>query len=214
MNRKILLVGIVLLLLLAACGGNSNSAEPAAVESPAENSSTNSDTSANTESTVNTTNDTAVADAEPTDEAPAAEETADDGATEEPAPAEEPAVEEPAADDIYGGLPTSGTDPDTGLEINPPELLQGIEFIVRGKIVSMNLTPQTDPEFLIESPDGVRYRVHSQGIADIYFLDGTQLAAHQYRQGMIAQATVFQDTNAGVTTVVDSEDLMLISMGE
>jgi len=210
MNRKVLLIGIVLLLILAACGGGaSDTPEPVtAVQAPAE-----SGTSSNTNTANTSASDTAVDTTQPTEEAPLVEEaTVEEPSADQPA-AVEPTVE-PAAADIFAGLPTSGTDPETGLEINPSELLQGVEFIVRGKIVSMNLIPQTDPEFLIESPDGVKFRVQSQGIADIYFLDGTQIAAHQYRQGMIAQATVFQDAGAGLTTVVESDDLTLISLGE
>ena len=207
--KKIFLVGLVILLMLAACGGdNSPPAEPAAQNSSANEAMVNEP--ANTESAepaapteevmAEEEGETAVAESEE----PAAEETA----------AEETMAEEPAADDPYGGLALSGTDPDTGLEVNPPEILKGTEFIVRGKIISMNLTPQTAPEFLIESPDGTKFRVHSQGVADIYMLDGSQLKAFEYKLGMLAQATVFQDVNAGVTTVVESSDLVLINRGE
>lgn len=210
--KKIIVVGLVILLLLTACGGNNTTtSEPAANTDTGSTSSTEENTAA--PAATETPMMEEATSEEPTaveSEEPAAEETA----TEEPAAQEEDMTEETAADDPYGGRPLTGIDPETGLEINPAEVLKGTEFIIRGKVISMNLTPQTAPEFLIESPDGIKYRVHSQGLSDIYLVDGSQLQAFQYRLGMLAQATVYQDPAAGVTSVVETDDLLLLTDGQ
>ena len=152
--------------------------------------------------------------------APAEEEAAP--AEEDAAPAEEPAAEETTAEgasadteaaavgDMIAGRPASGTDPDTGLEINPDTITPGADFIVRGELVNHNLTPIESPEFMVIAPSGVRYRIRSQPVPDIFFEDGTQPAPHEYKRGMLIQATVRQEENAGATTVVDSSDLVLL----
>lgn len=213
--KKVIIVGFVLLLLLTACGGgNAATTEPVAQNSGANTAVANNEAAADTPSNPIAAEPVAAAE-EPTavvEEPTAVSEP--DAASEEPA-AEPEVVEpadEPAADDPYLGRPLSGIDPETGMEINPPTILKGTEFIVRGKITSMNLTPQTKPEFLIESPDGVRYRVQSQGLADIYLVDGSQLKPFEYKQGMFVQATVFQEANAGATNVVQSSDLIIFGL--
>ena len=76
----------------------------------------------------------------------------------------------------------TGVDPDTGLNVNPEmRSIQVTRFIIRGEIISMNLTPTTSPEFLIQSPDGLRFRIQSQDLADTYYDDGDQLQPFQYQ---------------------------------
>lgn len=122
-------------------------------------------------------------------------------------------AEEAAADDpnLIAGLPASGIDAESGLEINPPTIVPGVDFIVRGTVISFNLTPQDNPEFLIESPSGTRYRVNSQPVPEIAFTDGRVLLAHEYQRGLLAQATVRQEEGSGVTSVVITENLVLLS---
>jgi hypothetical protein len=142
--------------------------------------------------------------------AAAPEEEAAETADEAPAGAE--SAEEPpaASSDLIAGLPASGTDPDTGLEINPAQIVPGVDFIVRGELVSFNLTPQDSPEFLLEAPSGTRYRVQSQPTSEIAFTDGSVLLPHQYQRGLLGQATVRQEEGAGVTTVVMTDNFVLL----
>jgi type IV secretory pathway VirB10-like protein len=197
MQKKTLLIMLIMLLALAACGGGETveeapASEPAAVEQ------------------TDTTSEEMPAE-EPAAEQPAAEEpAAEEPAAEEPA-AEEPAAEEPAAEEpAAGGLQFEGVDPETGLVINPTEVAPGETFIVRGKIISMNLTPQTSPEFLIQAPNGTRYRMDSQGLQDIYIEDGTQLKPHEFRQGMWAQATATLAADAGASDIYFTDDLVIL----
>ncbi len=154
------------------------------------------------------------------EEAPAVEEEA---ITEEEAPAEveapaeesEPVEEAPAEEaepsgDMIAGRPASGTDPDTGLEINPPSVVPGVDFIVRGEIVNASLTPQDSPEFVVLAPSGTRYRIRSQHVNDIFYDDGTQPALHEFKRGVLLQATVRQEEGAGATITVQSSDLTLL----
>lgn len=147
----------------------------------------------------------------------------EEAAVEETAPAEEevPAADEAAAEaspvdaadgggDMIAGRPASGTDPDTGLEINPPTVVPGVDFIVRGEIVNANLTPQESPEFVILSPSGTRFRIRSQPVPDISYEDGTQPALHEFQRGVLIQATVRQEEDAGATITVQSTDLTLL----
>lgn len=129
----------------------------------------------------------------------------------EEAPAEEPAPAggAEAGGDMVAGLPASGTDPDTGLEINPPEVVPGVEFIVRGEIVNANLTPQESPEFVVLSPSGTRYRIRSQHVNEITYEDGSKPALHEFQRGMLIQATVQQAEDAGATITVQSTDFTL-----
>lgn len=212
MHKKFVLIGLFVVLFLVACGG-SPSAEPAAPPASNEGNSTdNSETAATStpepEPTLPSSEESINTDTADNSTDTGTDEVVEDEAetAEEPDTAEEP-VEEGA---FVAGLPASGIDPETGLEINPPQIVQGQEFIVRGTIISYNLTPQTTPEFLVEAPSGMRYRVRSQGISDIYYGDGTQLKAFEYKIGLLAQATVLQETTAGVTTVVETDNFMLL----
>lgn len=202
--KRILWITLLLCTLtgaLVACGG---SAEPSA--QPAE---------ADEVPAVEAGEQVAVEDAPaPADEEAPVEEAAPD---EEEAPAtEEAAAEEAPVDvadeggDMIAGRPASGTDPDTGLEINPPTVVPGVDFIVRGEIINANLTPQESPEFVILSPSGTRFRIRSQAVPDISYEDGTQPALHEFQRGVFVQATVRQEEDAGATITVHSTDLTLL----
>lgn len=179
---------------LVACGGGGAAAEPVV-----ENTTTD-DLAAET-----TAEETA---AEPADAAAPTEETAAEA--EETAAEEAPAEGEAAGGDLVAGLPASGTDPDTGLEINPPTVVPGVDFIVRGEIVNANLTPQDSPEFVILSPSGTRYRIRSQNVLEISYEDGSKPALHEFQRGVLVQATVRQEEDAGATITVQSSDLTLL----
>jgi hypothetical protein len=197
----------ILLALSAGCGGGNAAA-------PAVSGDTGTSASSETVGEPTTAEDTAApidaaeggeaADVAPADEAATGEETT----VAEPVEAAEPAVDDP---NMVAGLPASGIDPETGLEINPEQFVPGVDFIVRGRLVSFNLTPQDSPEFLIESPSGTRYRVNSQPVPAIAFADGTTLLPHEYQRGLLAQATVRQEEGAGVTTVVTTDNLVLLA---
>jgi hypothetical protein len=148
---------------------------------------------------------------EPAEEAePMEEEAEGEPASEEPA--EETAEESPSSDSPFGDRPMSGTDPETGLPVNPETVRPGDTFIVRGEIISMNLTPTTSPEFLIQSPEGLNFRLRSQDLADTYFEDGDQLQAFQYQNGLLAQATATLAADASPSDIPVSADLVLIKV--
>ncbi len=195
MKRMIWIIVLMLALttLLVACGGGGGAA-PAeqAAEAPAE--------SAPAEDSIVE---------EPAAEQPAAEEPA----AEEPA-AEQPAAEEAATADMVAGRPASGIDPDTGLEINPAAITPGVDYIIRGELTSVNLTPQDSPEFMITSPAGVRYRIRTQPVPQILYDDGTQPALHEITRGTLAQATARQEEDAGATILVHSTDFTLLQATE
>lgn len=194
MKRIVWIVILLLALtsLLAACGGGGGEA---AVEAPAE--SAPAEEPAAQEPAAE----------EPADNAPAAEEPAANAPAAE-APAEEPAAE--TATDMIAGRPASGTDPDTGLEINPATITPGVDYILRAELVSASLTPQDSPEFMLTSPAGVRYRVRAQPVPQILYDDGTQPALHEFTRGILVQATVRQEEDAGATILVHSTDLTLL----
>lgn len=191
----IVLLLFILTGLLVACGGGA--------EAPAEPVETN-------EVQDNATSE------EPAVEEPVSQEvepSTDETSNEETAPAaeEEAPVEESAASgDMVAGRPASGIDPDTGMEINPPEVVPGVEFIVRGEIVNASLTPQENPEFVVLAPSGTRYRIFAQNVNDISYEDGTKPALHEFARGMTVQATVRQDEDAGATIAVNSSDFTLL----
>lgn len=198
MKRLAWMVFLILALsggLVACGGGGTETAVAPAVE----------------ESTTDTTAAEPAADeaAEPAEEtaseaeAPAAETATEEGAAEE-APAEAAAV------DLIAGRPASGIDPDTGLEINPAAVVPGVDFIVRGEIVNANLTPQETPEFVVLAPSGTRFRIRSQHVKEIFYDDGTQPALHEFQRGVLLQATVRQEEDAGATITVNSTDLTLL----
>lgn len=204
MKRTVLIVLSILMFaaLMTACGGGAP-AEPAAPaevveEAVVEPIATVAEATSAAPTTENT-EDT------PT-EAPSTEAATPESDEAAPAP------EEPAEADgsLVAGRPASGIDPESGLEINPPQVLPGVDYLIRGKLVSFNLTPQDAPEFLFESPDGTRYRIRPQPLPEITFEDGTKPAPHEYRQGQLAQATARLDDSGGVTTVMLSSDMVLL----
>jgi hypothetical protein len=204
--KKVVAMGMLiatLLLFLAGCGGGTAGTEPTAPAAGV-------DENASTESTAEEATEPEEDAAEPAAGEAEAEPPVEEAAGDEPpaAPSDETTDD---AGDLVAGLPSSGIDEESGLEINPLQIPPGVDFIVRGSLISFNLTPQDSPEFLIESPAGIRYRVKSQPVPQIAFTDGTVLLPHQYQRGMLAQATVRQEVDAGVTSVVISEDLILLN---
>lgn len=214
MNKKTVLLWMIAFIFLVACGGGGET-EP---DTPASDNNTSSSTT--TETTETTEEDSASADSEemaeepteesePADEAePMEEETDAEPASEEPA--EDTAVEPAASDSPFGDRPMTGTDPETSLPVNPESVNPGDTFIVRGEIISMNLTPTTSPEFLILSPDGLKFRLRSQDLADTYYEDGDQLQAFQYQNGLLAQATATLAADASPSDIPTSTDLVLV----
>ncbi|MCC6606947.1 MAG: hypothetical protein IT327_27315 [Anaerolineae bacterium] len=208
MNKKAVVFWLVALFLLASCGGGA-----AETETPATNNTSSSTTSdaAETEAEEPTTVETTEEEATEASEEPAAEEGSEteaavEEASEEAAPAEEAA----APDSPFGNRPMTGTDTETGLPVNPASVNPGDTFIVRGEIISMNLTPTTSPEFLIQAPDGLKFRLRSQDLAETFYEDGDQLQPFQYRNGILAQATVTLAADATLSDIPTSTDLVLI----
>ena len=216
--KKVLWILVLLfsMFLLAACGGSSN--EPAAankeVAAPQEEAS---EEAVEAEEVVEEAEEVVEEEPmeEPTEE-PAEEvvEEAEEAVEEEPMeePTDEPVEEE--ADSGFGDLPLSGTDPDSGLAINPDIVNPGDTFIARGIVISMNLTPVTEPEFLIQAPSGTKYRMRTQALEDMFFDDGSQWQAYEYRQGVGATATVTLDASASLSDVAMTEDLVLVMVEE
>lgn len=198
--KKLLWIAFLLLALtgvLAACGGGG--------QTPAEAVDAS-------EVPVVSAEEEAAAEAPAAEDSAAEQPAAENTAADEPA-ADAPAAEAPAAEaggDMVAGRPASGADPDTGLEINPPTVVPGVDFIVRGEIVNANLTPQDSPEFVIISPSGTRFRIRSQPVPDIAYEDGTVPALHEFQRGVLVQATVRQEEDAGATITVHSTDLTLL----
>lgn len=200
--KKVAWIVVLMLLLtglLAACGGGAETppAPADASEVPAVSADETNEEPAEPVAEEEVTEEEAA----PAEDAPAAE---------EPAAEEAPAEEPEATGDMIAGRPASGTDPDTGLEINPPTVVPGVDFIVRGEIVNANLTPQDSPEFVIMSPSGTRFRIRSQHVGEIVYDDGTKPALHEFQRGVLVQATVRQEEDAGATITVHSTDLMLL----
>lgn len=207
MKKSLVLLVVTLMIaaVLAACGGGGAAAPepqaevPAVVEEAAE----------------------AVVDA-PAEEEPAEEAPAEETAAEEPveapaeaetadAPAEEP---DDAADDTGAAaadLQMSGIDPDTGLEINPAVTAPGVDYIIRGTLSSYNLIPQESPEFLIDGPNGVRYRIRTQPVPEIFVTDGSQIALHEYTRGIPVQATARLTESSRATSIMESTNLVLLA---
>lgn len=207
MKSKVILFSIFTFIFLAACGGSATE-EPVVEAEPVETEVVEEDVveeEPTEEATAVPEEETEAEEA--VEEEPEAEEAMEEEAMEEEA-TEEPVEEETA--EGFGDIPMSGVDADTGLEINPESYGPGDTFIVRGTIISMNLTPVTSPEFLIESPDGARYRINSQPIDETFFTDGTQWQAFEYRQGVGAMATVVFDSSLSLSDVPSSDDLVLV----
>lgn len=199
MKKVLWLTLLILLLSGVACGGGGAPAEPVAAQPTPESAE---------ESAAEVAAPTEAPD-EPADVEPAG----DEAAAEAEAPAEAEATAEPAAaegGEMIAGRPTSGIDTDTNLEINPPTVVPGVDFIVRGEIVNANLTPQDSPEFVILAPSGTRFRIRSQQVSDIAYEDGTVPALHEFQRGVLVQATVRQDEGAGATITVQSTDFTLL----
>lgn len=203
MKRFFWLIVLTLSLVLAACGGGSATApaEPAAEAGEAVEEAVQEVEAAAEEVVEMAAEEPAEEAAEaPTVEAPAVEEPV----VEEAAPSDE------ASGDSIAGLPASGIDPETGLEINPAQVQPGIDYIVRGELVNFSLIPTDSPEFLVESPAGVRYRIQSQALEEIAYTDGSVLEPHQYKRGMPAQATARLMESATATSIMLSSDLVLL----
>ncbi len=213
MNKKATLLWMICIILLVACGGGA--AEPEASNTDSNNSSTSTESNEDVEETTSSDPveeteeemEEVAEESEATDEPTTEEETEDEGDSE--AAAEE-SEETASTGSPFGDRPMTGTDPDTGLVVNPEIVSPGDTFIVRGEIISMNLTPVTSPEFLIQSPDGLKFRLRSQALADTFFEDGDQLQAHQYRNGLLAQATAMLPADASPSDIPVSEDLVLL----
>ncbi|MCB8981173.1 MAG: hypothetical protein H6657_27530 [Ardenticatenaceae bacterium] len=209
MNKKAVVFWIIALFLLASCGGGGTTE----TEAPATTNNSSSSTTSETAETADeapaadtTEEEAADASSEATTDTSSETEEAMDESGEEAAPAEEAAA--PASP--FGNRPLSGTDPDTGLIVNPESVNPGDTFIVRGEIISMNLTPTTAPEFLIQSPEGLKFRIRSQDLKETFYEDGDQLQAFQYRNGLLAQATVTLAADASPSDIPTSTDLVLV----
>ena len=210
MKKMLIVILTISLLLLVACGGSTEE-EPAAAPSSNETTSNDPAPAPEPEEEIEETEETAVEEAAAEPEEEMEEEMEEEAAAEE-TEAEESAeeVEEEAAPTEFGDLPMSGTDPDTGLEINPEDVNPGDTFIVRGTIISMNLTPITSPEFLIQAPSERKYRIRTQTLDDTYFMDGSQWKPFEYQIGVGGQATVTLDVTAGPSDVPTADDLVLV----
>jgi hypothetical protein len=209
MNKKAVVFWLIALFLLTSCGGGAAETEVPATDDTSSSATTSE--AAETEAEEPTTVETTEEEATEASEEPAAEESSEteasvEEASEEAAPAEEAA----APDSPFGDRPMTGTDTETGLPVNPESVNPGDTFIVRGEIISMNLTPTTSPEFLIQSPDGLKFRLRSQDLAETFYEDGDQLQPFQYRNGILAQATATLAADASLSDIPTSTDLVLI----
>ena len=99
-----------------------------------------------------------------------------------------------------------------GLPLNPETIPEG-DFVVEGTISSMNLTPQSTPEFVLRVESGRTYRVRAQPLPDILYNDGEPVGVASFVQGMRIRATVSQvlgGPETGNTTQLVTEDLVVI----
>lgn len=104
------------------------------------------------------------------------------------------------------------TDEATGLPLNPETIPEG-DFVVEGTISSMNLTPQTSPEFVLSSPSGRTYRVRTQPLPAITYDDGETVGVANFVQGMQVRAVISQiegGAETGNTRQFVTEDLVII----
>ncbi len=212
MKRLTLLTVLISLgLLLVACGGSSGESDTTtAEENVLEEATTEEEVVAEEpEEEVASEEESAAEEMEDTAEETVVEET--DPPAEEEMDSEEMA-DSPASG--FGDLPLTGTDSETGLVINPPKVNPGETALVRGTIISMNLTPTTSPEFLVQIEDGTKYRFRSQDLDDTFFLDGSQLKPYEYKIGMLGQAVITLAADAGPSDLATSDNLTFISMGE
>lgn len=100
----------------------------------------------------------------------------------------------------------------TGLPLNPETIPEG-DFVVEGTVSSMNLTPQSSPEFVLTVPSGRTYRVRAQPLSDILYDDGEVVGIANFNQGMAVWAVISQivgGPETGNTTQLVTEDLVVI----
>ena len=100
----------------------------------------------------------------------------------------------------------------TGLPLNP-ETLPEDDFVIEGTISSMNLTPQSAPEFVIRIPSGRTFRVRAQPLPDISYDDGEAVGVAGFVQDMQVRAVISQVTGGaetGNTNQLVTEDLVVI----
>lgn len=209
---------VFLVLLLVACGGNN---EPTANNSGAEAGS-NDAAAADTAAETSEDEPTVEEEAEPTAEEESADEAGggeNASAGDESTTEEEPVAEEETAEVAGGDAEASdgegvyfGIDPETGLEINPDPIPFGVEFIARGEVIGMNLTPQDKPEFVIRSPGGQTYRIATQGLDQIFLLDGSQLKPFEYKLKMEAMATAYFPPDASLSDVLTSSNFVIVAL--
>lgn len=100
----------------------------------------------------------------------------------------------------------------TGLPLNPETFPEG-DFVIEGTISSMNLTPQSAPEFVITADAGRTYRVRAQPLSGILYDDGEAVGISSFVQGMQVRAVINQvaggpETGNALQLVTD--DLMII----
>ncbi len=220
MKIKQFFIVICVILLLAACGGSSadESSEPAAEQQQEEivEEVQEEVVEEPTEEVVEEVMEEEEMEEESDEamEAEDSEEMTEESSEEMAEEAEEEMAEEEMAEEEtavgFGDIAMSGIDSDSGLEINPASYGPGDTFIVRGTVISMNLTPITSPEFLIESPEGVRYRVKTQPLDETFFIDGTQWQPFEYRQGVGAMVTIEFDPSLTTSDIPSGSDLTLV----
>lgn len=100
----------------------------------------------------------------------------------------------------------------TGLPLNPETIPEG-DFVVEGTISSMNLTPQSSPEFVLSSPAGHTYRVRAQALPGILYDDGEMVGVANFTQGMQVRAVINQivgGPETGNTRQFVTENLVII----
>lgn len=100
----------------------------------------------------------------------------------------------------------------TGLPLNPQTIPDG-DFVIEGTISSMNLTPQSSPEFVLSTPSGRTYRVRAQPLPGILYDDGEIVGVSRFTQGMQVRAVISQiegGTETGNTRQFVTEDLVVI----
>ncbi|VAW42873.1 hypothetical protein MNBD_CHLOROFLEXI01-5349 [hydrothermal vent metagenome] len=129
-----------------------------------------------------------------------------------------------AACSLSGGLggetavpiPTPMFDEETGLQLNPVLVPSG-EFVVRGRITAVNLTPQDAPLIKVVSENGQTYQILAQPVAQITTVDGTAVAPLDIKNGRLIRATVWQNETGGLggePVLVSSNLTILVSENE
>ncbi len=118
----------------------------------------------------------------------------------------------PAVENVFdeNGRQIGGVDEASGLAVNPEEFNPGDTIIVLGEIVTMNLTPTTSPEFVVQAEGGRRYRFQGQDLKETFFEDGSEIQLHEFKLGMVTQATIAWDASASLSDVSVSENVTII----